>query len=58
MVAPGDDEFTLLRKSIRDLGPIQRRIAQARRDDLMTALLAFKGMLLDAVKAMGREGDL
>lgn len=57
-MAPGDDEFTLLRKSLRDLGPIQRRIAQAKRDDLMALLLAFKAGMLDAVKVLGRENDL
>jgi hypothetical protein len=57
-VAPGDDEFTALRKAYKKLRGVQRNIAESRQDHVMRAYLAFKDVLLDAVRALKRENDL
>jgi hypothetical protein len=62
-VAPGDDDFTLIRKSLRDLGGIQRRTAQLARQNpalafVNEAVVSAKFALAEAAKLIGRADDL
>jgi hypothetical protein len=62
-MAPGDDDFTLVRKSYRDLMRIQRRTAQLANQNseyghVNSSLIEFKAVLVKAAQSMGREDDL
>lgn len=62
-VALGDDDFTLVRKTWRDVQNLQRRAAQLatqneRYEYVYRALMDFKEQLVRAAREMGREGDL
>ena len=63
-MAEGDDDFTLIRKSFRDVnGSLHRRAAQLARQNsglafVLDALMDYTVALHDAAVFLGREDEL
>lgn len=57
-MADGDDEFTVLRKTMRDLLHVQRRLVKGSLPDLAERVRLIRDECSERIVAMGRGGDL
>lgn len=57
-MAEGDDEFTVLRKTMRDLRHVQKRLVDGQLADLAEQVRVVRDACYARVEAMGRAQEL
>lgn len=57
-MAVGDDEFTVLRKTMRDLVHVQRRLITGGLEDLAEKVRLIRDECYECVEKMGKANEL